>query len=74
VEGFGEAALGALSNDCRLSRTVAPSFLQLVPHRLLIASPLIMLVYRASTNCPTLGLFLEPQYKQIAPNVFLRVS
>ena len=47
----------------------APSSSQLVPYRLLYARPLMMSVFRASTNCPTDGLF-DPQCKRIAPNVF----
>jgi hypothetical protein len=73
VEGFGEEASGVLRNDCMLFRRVAPSFSQWLPHRHLIASPM-MLVFKVSTKCPTVGLSLEPKYKRIAPNVFTRGS
>ena len=33
-----------------------------------------MTVFRASTNCPTDGLFLDPQCKRIAPNGFSSAS
>jgi hypothetical protein len=32
----------------------------------------MILAFRASTNCPTVGLLFEPQCKQITPNVFSR--
>jgi hypothetical protein len=50
VDGFGEEASVALSNDCRLFERVASS--QLVPLKLQNASPLMMLVFRAPTTCP----------------------
>ena len=34
----------------------------------------MMTVFRASINCPTDGLLLDPQCKSIAPNVFSSVS
>jgi hypothetical protein len=74
VEWFEEEAPGALCNDCRLSRRVVPSSSQLVSHRPLKSSLLMMLVFTASTNCPTVGLPLEPQHKRIAPNMFSRGS
>jgi len=33
----------------------------------------MILVFRASTNCPTVGLLFEPQCKWIKPNVFSRL-
>jgi hypothetical protein len=63
VEEFGEEATGALSKVYRLSRKVVPSSSQLLSHSPQEAIPLMMLVFRASTNCPSVGLFLEPQYK-----------
>jgi hypothetical protein len=32
----------------------------------------MILVFRASTDCPTVGLLFKPQYEQIPPNVFSR--
>jgi hypothetical protein len=32
----------------------------------------MILAFRASTNCPTVGLLFEPQCKRITPNVFSR--
>jgi hypothetical protein len=49
----GRTSGSALNNDCRLSSTVAPSSSQLVPQRPLRARSLMMLVFRASINCPT---------------------
>jgi hypothetical protein len=45
----------------KFSRRVAPSSSLLVPQRPLKARPLLMLVFRTCTNCPTAGLLLQPQ-------------
>ena len=50
------------------------SSLQLAFLRSLKVRPLMILVFRASANCPTVGLFFEPQCKRITPNVFSRGS
>jgi hypothetical protein len=65
VEEFGEEESGALSNDCWLSRGVAPSSSQLNLYTPLKARPLMKLVFRASKNCSTVGLLFEPQYKYL---------
>jgi hypothetical protein len=70
VEGSGGAVSGPLSTECRLSRRLALSSLQLVPHRPLKARPVMILVFKASTSSPTGGLLFEPQCKRIATNVF----
>jgi hypothetical protein len=67
-ETDGEAS-GPLSKECRLSRRLASSVLQLVPHRLPKARLFMMLVFRASTDSSTVGLWFEPQCKWIAPHV-----
>jgi hypothetical protein len=69
IKGIGGEALGSLINDCILSRRVVPQSSQLVPCTFLKACPLMMLVFRASRNCPTVGLLLIPQYERIAPSV-----
>ena len=40
--------------------------------RSLKARPLKILIFRASTNCPTVGLLFKPQCKWITPNAFSR--
>ena len=45
---------------CRLFRRVAPSSSQFGLRRLLQARPLMMTVLRATTNCPTDELLLDP--------------
>jgi hypothetical protein len=67
---LGEETTDGLRQKCRLSRRVAPSSSQSGLRRLLQGRPLMMAVLRASTNFPTDGLLLDPQSKQIAPNVF----
>jgi hypothetical protein len=74
VDGCGREASDSSKNECRLSRNSVSSSSQLVFLRYLKPWPLMMLVFRASTNCPTVGLLLEPQCKWITPNVFSRES
>ena len=71
----GEETTDVLIHECRLSRRVAPSSSsQFGLRRPLQARPLMMTVLRATKNCPKDGLLLDPQCKQIAPNVFSSAS
>jgi len=74
IEWQGEETTDVLTQECRLSRRVAPSSSQFRLRRPLQARPLMMTVLRASTNCPTDGLLLDTQCKQIAPNLFCSAS
>jgi len=74
IDWLGEETTGGLRQECRLSRRVAPSSSLFGLRRLLQTRPLMMTVLRASANCPTDGLLLDPQCKQIAPNVFCSAS
>jgi hypothetical protein len=46
VEGFGEEVSGSLSNDCRLSRRVAPSSSQLIPQSKVIDDVSLQGIYK----------------------------
>jgi hypothetical protein len=72
VNGFCEAASGAVRDDYSLPRGVAPSSSQLLLHRPLKARLLMTLCFRTSTDSPTVGLWFEPQYERIPLHVFSR--
>jgi len=74
VDGFGQEALDSLSKECRLSRSSVSSPSQFALSKLVYARPLMILVFRTSTNCPTFGLLFELQCKRLTPNVFSRGS
>ena len=69
-----ESASDSTKNECRLSRSSVLPSPQLVFLRSPKAKPLMILVFRASANCPTVGILFEPQCKLITPNVFSRGS
>jgi len=74
ADGCGTEASNFSKNECKLSRSSVLSSSWLVFLRSLNARPLMILIFRASKNCPTFGLLSEPQCKRITPNVFSRRS
>jgi len=74
VDGCGKGTSVSSKNECRLSTSSDLSSLQFVLVRPLEARSLIIIVLRAFTSCPTVGLLFEPQCKWITPNVFSRES
>jgi len=60
---LGKEMLDGLRKEYRLSRGEAPSSSQMGSSSPLYARPLRMTVFRASTDCPTDRLLLNPQCK-----------
>jgi len=74
VDGFCGEARDSLRKECRLTRFSVSSPSHFALCRPVYPRPLMILVFRASTNCPTFGLLFESKCKRITPNVFSRGS